>query len=121
MKKTLVAMTLLIVGGLVSTTINASARTNYNRNNERVQPKPTPNKVVSVDAAKNTIAVKEGKDTNTYTVDKFTTITVNGEKATLTGVLPGMDITVTAAGSTKASKVEATGTGEAPKTTKKKK
>ena len=93
---------------------------NHYYNNKTVRSKATPDKVVSVDVTQNTITVREGKEANTYTLDKLTTITVNGKKATLAGVKRGMEIDVTMAGGEKVTKIDVTGSGEESDKPKKK-
>ena len=114
------AMTVLFL--TVVGVMNSSAKKVVNRyNNKTVQAKITPDKVVSVDVTQNTITVKEGKETAAYTLDKLTTITVNGKKATLADVKRGMEVDVTIAGGDKITKVDAMGSGEASETGKPKK
>jgi hypothetical protein len=58
----------------------------------------------------NTITVTEEKTTRAFTVTQFTEITVNGQRATIAGLKPGMTVTVTiGVDPTQASRINATG------------
>jgi len=93
---------------------DAQARSGYSAPRKGKAPEAT--KVLSVDCSANTITTKHGNDTTTYMVDSFTVITINGQKGDLTGVKPGMDVTVSAAGGggKKATRIDATGSGGEP-------
>ena len=56
------------------------------------------------------ITVAEEKATKTLTIDKFTEITVNGQRATVADLKPGMTVSITlGTDSSKASRIVATG------------
>jgi hypothetical protein len=56
------------------------------------------------------ITVAEEKTSKTLTIDQFTVITVNGQKATAADLKPGMTVNVTrGTDPTKASRINATG------------
>lgn len=58
----------------------------------------------------NSITVTEGKVAKTLTLTQFTEITVNGQKATIAELKPGMTVSVTlGTDPTRASRVNATG------------
>jgi len=56
------------------------------------------------------ITVTEEKTTKTLTINQFTEINVNGQRATVADLKPGMGVSVTlGADATKASRINATG------------
>lgn len=56
------------------------------------------------------VTITEGKTAKTLTINKFTEITVNGQKATTAELKPGMAVTVTlGTDPTKAARINATG------------
>ena len=68
---------------------------------------PTP-VIASVTAT--SVTITEGKVAKTLTINQFTEITVNGQKATAAELKPGMAVTVTlGTDPTKASRINATG------------
>lgn len=75
-------------------------------------------KIISVDVAANKIVVTEGKDDAavTYTVNKFTVVTLNGSPAKLADLKKGMKVDVSVGGSGNvASKIDAQGKGSSKK------
>ena len=75
------------------------------------KPSPTPQQgpVISSVSA-NSITVTEAKVVKTLTITQFTEITVNGQKATIAELKPGMTVSVTlGTDPTRASRVNATG------------
>ncbi|MBO0695555.1 MAG: hypothetical protein J2P56_05575 [Verrucomicrobia bacterium] len=64
----------------------------------------------------NTITVTHDKATRAFTITRFSEITVNGQKATITDLKPGMTVSVTiGVDPTQASRVVATGVPEGRK------
>jgi hypothetical protein len=53
------------------------------------------------------VTVSEAKNTKTYTISQFTEVTVNGQKATIADLKPGMIVNVTLGGATQASRIAA--------------
>ena len=73
-----------------------------------VPPVQHPPVIASVTAT--SITVTEEKITKTLTINQFTEITVNGQRATVAQLKPGMIVTVTlGTDATKASRINATG------------
>jgi hypothetical protein len=71
-------------------------------------PKYQPPVISSVTG--HTIAVTEGKVTRAFTITQFTEITVNGQRATIATLKPGMTVSVTiGVDPTQASRINATG------------
>jgi hypothetical protein len=58
----------------------------------------------------NTITVAEEKTVRTFTITQFTEINVNGQRATIADLKPGMTVSITmGTDPTKASRINATG------------
>ena len=113
----------VMVAVLLGVATDGFARNNNYRNSQPKQNKVAPpNKVVSVNAADKTITVEEGKETNVYHVNAFTTIMVNGQKGKLEDVQPGMKVSVTTSGKDTASRIDVDDmpASETPKAKKKK-
>lgn len=71
------------------------------------QTRPTTIASVSPDS----ITVSYGESTKTYTITKFTEITVKGQRAQVSDLQPGMSVSVTLSDATKLSRITA---GDAP-------
>ena len=71
---------------------------------------PTYHAPVLSDVTGNAITVTEGKTTRTFIITQFTEINVNGQRATIVDLKPGMTVNVTIGmDPTRASRVVATG------------
>src|SRR3954465_10200763 len=55
------------------------------------------------------VTVTDAKSSKTLGINQFTEITVNGQKATVAELKPGMAVSVTLSDPTKASRINATG------------
>jgi hypothetical protein len=103
MKKSLVILPLVFLLGLFA------AAPAFGASKKKTEPKvikaPT---IVSVTAT--SVTVTEDKATKTLTINQFTEITVNGQKATAADLKPGMTVTIAlGTDATKASRINATG------------
>jgi hypothetical protein len=98
--KQLALSLLLTLGGL--TLVNAG------QPNKCTTPPPDPVLVKSVDAAANTIAIGKSKDDpQTFTVNAFTRIVVDGKAAKLDAVQVGMRVSVSSSDNKTASRIDA--------------
>ena len=71
---------------------------------------PPPHHPVISSVNANSITVTEGKVSKTLTITQFTEINVNGQRATIAELKPGMVVTVTlGTDPTRASRINATG------------
>jgi hypothetical protein len=76
---------------------------------KKASPPPIITPVISSVTA-TSVTVAEGKNAKTLGITQFTEITVNGQKATVAELKPGMNVTVTlGTDPTKASRINATG------------
>ena len=55
------------------------------------------------------ITVTEGKAAKTFTITQFTEVNVNGQKATVADLKPGMTVNLTLADASRLSRINATG------------
>jgi hypothetical protein len=74
----------------------------------KAKPKATPHPTAISAVTGNTITVTDQSSTKTVTVTQFTEITVNGQKATLADLKPGMTVSLALSSPTQASRVTAT-------------
>jgi hypothetical protein len=119
---TLAAIIIGACGFLLAPAATTALGRNYYRNSPPRQNKtPEPDTVESVNVTANTITVKSNKESITYTVDKFTIVSVNGTTGKLEDLKKGMNVTVTESSHNRASKIEAQGDGQAPVEAKEKK
>lgn len=71
---------------------------------------PVPKAPVIASVTPTAITVTEDKGTKTYTITQFTEINVNGQRATIADLKPGMGVTVTlGTDASKASRINASG------------
>jgi len=76
---------------------------------KKATPAPVITPVISSVTA-TSVTVTEGKNAKTLAITQFTEITVNGQKATVAELKPGMNVTVTlGTDPTKAARINATG------------
>ena len=81
----------------------------FGASKKKTPPPVVPTPVISSVTA-TSITIAEGKVAKTLTINQFTEITVNGQKATAAELKPGMAVTVTlGTDPTKASRINATG------------
>jgi hypothetical protein len=81
------------------------------------KPVPTPQPTVITNVTPTAVTVTDEKGTKTYTINQFTEITVNGQRATAADLKPAMTVTLTmGTDPTKASRIVA---ADAPKAGKK--
>jgi hypothetical protein len=84
------------------------------RKSKASSPKYQPPVISSVTG--NTITVTQEKTTRAFTITRFSEITVNGQKATIADLKPGMSVSVTiGVDPSQASRVVATGVPRAKK------
>jgi hypothetical protein len=77
---------------------------------KKAAPPPVQHHPVISSVTANSITVTEDKITKTLTINQFTEITVNGQRATAAELKPGMTVNVTlGTDATKASRINATG------------
>lgn len=104
MKKSFVAIFLTSL--LVVATFNPAF--GYEKKKKAASPQKHETTITSVTPT--TITISEDKATKTFTINQFTEITVNGQKAAITNLKPGMNVTVTlGTDPTKASRITASG------------
>ena len=70
-------------------------------------PPPTPHATVISSVSGNTITVTDDKNAKAITVTPFTEVTLNGQKATLADLKPGMRVELTLSSPTQASRITA--------------
>jgi hypothetical protein len=100
MKQLALSLLLTLVG---LTLVNAGQS-----NKSTTPPPPDPVLVKSVDAAANTIAIGKSKDDpQTFTVNAFTRIVVDGKAAKLDAVQVGMRVSVSSSDNKTASRIDA--------------
>ena len=88
---------------------------------KRTSPAPKNQPPVISSIAGNTVTVTEGKTTRAFTVTQFTEVTVNGQRATIADLKPGMTANVTIGmDPTHAARINATGVATDDKHKKKK-
>jgi hypothetical protein len=107
---------LVVVSILLVVLAAAPAFAGSKKKKTSAAPKYYPPVISSVTA--NTITVTEEKTTRAFTITQFTEITVNGQRATIAALKPGMTVSVTIGmDPTQASRINATGvpTGGNPK------
>jgi len=76
---------------------------------KKTTPAPPPQTVIS-SVTGNAITVTEGKVTRAFTITQFTEINVNGQKATIADLKPGMTVNVTIGmDPSRASRINASG------------
>jgi hypothetical protein len=81
----------------------------YCASKKKLSPTPSKQPVIASVSA-NSITVTEQKGTKTFTITQFTEINVNGQKATVADLKPGMTVTVTIGiDPSRASRVNASG------------
>lgn len=86
----------------------------YGRGSRRKATPPQQTQLpVIASVAANAITVTENKTTKTFTITQFTEINVNGQRATVADLKPGMTVNVTLG--TDASKVSRINASGAPK------
>jgi hypothetical protein len=104
MKKSLVAV--LLMGLLVVATSNPAF--GASKKKKAAPPQKHETKITSVTPS--SVTITEDKATKTFAINQFTEITVNGQKAAITDLKPGMNVTVTlGTDPTKASRITASG------------
>ena len=104
MKKSLVILSLVLLSGLsmISPAVSASKK------KPTAPPQVQGPVIASVTAT--SITITEGKTAKTLVISQFTEITVNGQKATVAELRPGMAVTVVLGTDPgKASRINATG------------
>ncbi len=102
-KRLLVVLSVLLV---VSMTAPAFA----GGKKKKASPAPKYHSPVIASVTGNTITVTEEKTTRAFTITQFTEITVNGQRATIAELKPGMTVSVTIGmDSSQASRISATG------------
>ena len=98
----------VIVSFLLVALVSAPALAGSRKKKASPAPKYQPPVITSVNG--NTITVTQEKVTRAFTITQFTEITVNGQRATLAALKPGMTLSVTIGmDSSQASRVVATG------------
>jgi hypothetical protein len=70
-------------------------------------PAPTPHDIVISTISGNNITITDDKTTKTVTVTPFTGVTLNGQKATVADLKPGMTVSLTLSSPTQASRITA--------------
>src|SRR5207248_9934656 len=73
----------------------------------KATPAPVHEPMISA-VSGNTITVTDDKTARALTVNQFTEITLNGQKATLADLKPGMSVSVVLSGATQVSRITAT-------------
>ena len=89
MKKS--SFSLLVVSALVAVMVSSVSGAGKKK---RATP-PEHHDILISSVTGNTITVTEGKVTRAFTITQFTEINVNGQKATLADLKPGMTVSVT--------------------------
>ena len=102
MKKSFVSRFALT--GLVILTLIAPA---FGAGKKKPTAKPTPHDIVISAVSGNAVTVTDENSTKTVTVTQFTEITVNGQKATIADLKPGMTVNLGLKGPTEASRITA--------------
>jgi hypothetical protein len=69
---------------------------------------PEHHETVIASVTANSITITEDKATKTFTVTQFTEVTVNGQRATLADLKPGMVVSVTLMDASRLSRITAT-------------
>lgn len=102
MKLRLLLLVVLSLGILASNDVLAASK-------KKPAPAPVTQAPTIVAVSANSITVKDAQSSKTLTIDQFTEITVNGRKATVAELKPGMGVTVTlGTDPAKASRINAT-------------
>lgn len=104
----------LIIGLMASVPVDARS----SKPKQQVVPPST--KVTDIDAASFTFKTSNGKQVNSYVINGFTKVIVNGNPAKFEDVKKGMKVSVISSDGKVASRIDADGTGEEPKDDKKK-
>ena len=73
------------------------------------KPEPVQKGTIISNVTATAITVSEGKTMKTLTITQFTEINVNGKKATVAELQPGMTVNLTLADPTRVSRINATG------------
>ena len=77
---------------------------------KKATPPPVQHSRVISSVGANTVTVTEDKAARTFTITQFTEINVNGQKATVADLKPGMTVSVTlGTDPSRASRINATG------------
>jgi hypothetical protein len=77
---------------------------------KKATPPPVSRSPVIASVSANTVTVTEEKATKTFTISQFTEINVNGLRATIADLKPGMSVSVTlGTDSSRASRINAMG------------
>ena len=103
MKSKLVVILFILLAALVTTPSFAGRK-------KKASPAPKYQTPVISSVTGNTITVTQEKLTRAYTITRFSEVMVNGQKATIADLKPGMVVSVTiGVDPTQASRVVATG------------
>ena len=103
MKKNRFVIIAVLLGMLVSSAAFGASK-------KKAAPPPQIKAPTISSVTATSITVAEEKATKTLTIDKFTEITVNGQRATAADLKPGMTVSITlGTDSSKASRIVATG------------
>jgi hypothetical protein len=103
MKKNRFVIIAVLLGMLVSSAAFGASK-------KKAAPPPQIKAPTISSVTATSITVAEEKATKTLTIDKFTEITVNGQRATVADLKPGMTVSITlGTDSSKASRIVATG------------
>jgi hypothetical protein len=98
----------IVVSILLVVLATAPAFAGSKKKKTSAAPKYRPPVISSVTG--NTVTVTEEKTTRAFTITQFTEITVNGQRATIAALKPGMTVSVTIGmDPTQASRINATG------------
>ena len=104
MKKS--SFSLLVVSALVAVMVSSV----FGAGKKKKQTPAPPHETVISSVSGNAITVTEGKVTRAFTITQFTEINVNGQKATIADLKPGMTVSVTiGTDPSRASRVNASG------------
>jgi hypothetical protein len=82
----------------------------FGSSRKKASPRPQNQPPIIASVTANTITVTENKVTRTFTITQFTEINVNGRRATVSDLKPGMTVSVTLdTDPSKASRINAMG------------
>ena len=106
---------------LIATTVTSSVFAGRIKTKGTTPPPPPAPTLIS-HVSGNTVTIGDDKTTKTFTITQFTEIYVNGQKATVADLKPGMVVSVRmGTDATRASRIDASGAPPADDHSKKKK
>jgi hypothetical protein len=98
---------LVVLCALLAAVISEPA---LGRGRKKYTPAPTIKAPVIASVGPSSITITEQSGTKTYTITQFTEISVNGQRATVADLKPGMTVNVTlGTDASKASRINASG------------